>query len=53
MMNWVYKWHNPKTDPNAEELTDAIVGIFLHGVRKATKDGGRFSVVGSAAIHLD
>jgi TetR/AcrR family transcriptional regulator, cholesterol catabolism regulator len=34
MMNWVYKWHNPKTDPSAKELTDAIVGIFLHGVRK-------------------
>ncbi|HTZ47582.1 MAG TPA: TetR/AcrR family transcriptional regulator [Verrucomicrobiae bacterium] len=34
MMNWIYKWHKPKVDPNAEELTNAIVGIFLHGVRK-------------------
>jgi TetR/AcrR family transcriptional regulator, cholesterol catabolism regulator len=32
MMNWVYKWHNAKVDPEAEELTDTIVGIFLHGV---------------------
>jgi AcrR family transcriptional regulator len=32
MMNWVYKWHNAKVDPGADELTDAIVGIFLHGV---------------------
>jgi AcrR family transcriptional regulator len=32
MMNWVYKWHNPEVDPGAEELTDSIVGIFLHGV---------------------
>lgn len=32
MMNWIYKWHNPKVDPNAEQLTDMIVGIFLHGV---------------------
>jgi len=32
MMNWVYKWHNPEIDPGAEELTDSIVGIFLHGV---------------------
>jgi AcrR family transcriptional regulator len=32
MMNWIYKWHNPKLDPGAEELTDEIVGIFLHGV---------------------
>jgi TetR/AcrR family transcriptional regulator, cholesterol catabolism regulator len=31
MMNWVYKWHNPKVDPGAEELTDVIVRIFLHG----------------------
>jgi hypothetical protein len=34
MMNWVYKWHRPAVDPGAEELTDAIVGIFLHGIRK-------------------
>jgi AcrR family transcriptional regulator len=32
MMNWVYKWHNAKVDPGAEQLTDTIVGIFLHGV---------------------
>jgi len=32
MMNWIYKWHNPRVDPNAEELADTIVGIFLHGV---------------------
>lgn len=35
MMNWVYKWHNPKVDPGAEELTDAIIGIFLHGILPA------------------
>jgi AcrR family transcriptional regulator len=32
MMNWVYKWHNPKVDPNAEQLSEAIVNIFLRGV---------------------
>ena len=32
MMNWVYQWHKPGVDPGAEELTEAIVGIFLHGV---------------------
>jgi TetR/AcrR family transcriptional regulator, cholesterol catabolism regulator len=53
MMNWVYKWHNNKTDPNAEELTDAIVGIFLHGVRKAPVGGNGVSVVETAAIPLD
>ena len=38
MMNWVYKWHNPEVDPGAEELTDSIVGIFLHGVLPSTAD---------------
>ena len=38
MMNWVYKWHNPDVDPGAEELTDSIVGIFLHGVLPSTAD---------------
>jgi TetR/AcrR family transcriptional regulator, cholesterol catabolism regulator len=32
MMNWIYKWHNPRVDPNAEELAETIVRIFLHGV---------------------
>jgi TetR/AcrR family transcriptional regulator, cholesterol catabolism regulator len=32
MMNWLYKWHNPKVDPNAEQLSEALVGIFLRGV---------------------
>ena len=32
MMNWIYKWHNPKVDPQAEELAETMAGIFLHGV---------------------
>jgi AcrR family transcriptional regulator len=32
MMNWVYKWHNPKVDPGAEELAGTISEIFLRGV---------------------
>lgn len=32
MMNWIYKWHNPGADPDAERLSEMIVGIFLHGV---------------------
>jgi TetR/AcrR family transcriptional regulator, cholesterol catabolism regulator len=32
MMNWVYKWHNAKVDPDSTELTEAIVGLFLYGV---------------------
>lgn len=32
MTNWPYKWYKPGVDPDAHELTAAIVGIFLHGV---------------------
>jgi AcrR family transcriptional regulator len=52
MMNWVYKWHNPKTDPSAKELTDAIVGIFLHGVRKMPLNNG-LPAVETTTIPLD
>ena len=32
MMNWIYKWHNPKVDPDAGQLAENIAAIFLHGV---------------------
>ena len=32
MMNWIYKWHNAKVDPQAEELAEAMAAIFLNGV---------------------
>lgn len=32
MMNWIYKWHKPKVDPDAEQLAENIAAIFLHGV---------------------
>jgi hypothetical protein len=53
MMNWVYKWHNSKIDPSAQELTDAIVGIFLHGVRKVSATESAMSTAGSPAIPSD
>jgi hypothetical protein len=53
MMNWVYKWHRPIVDPNAEELTDAIVGIFLHGVMTAPAAEKAMSVAGSPAATTD
>ena len=40
MMNWTYKWHKPGVDPDAQELTAAIVGIFLHGVVPQTASAG-------------
>ena len=39
MMNWIYKWHNPKVDPRAEELADNIARIFLHGVLSGHENG--------------
>jgi TetR/AcrR family transcriptional regulator, cholesterol catabolism regulator len=53
MMNWVYKWHNSKVDPGAAELTDAIVGIFLHGVLAAPAGEKALTVAGSPAITPD
>jgi AcrR family transcriptional regulator len=53
MMNWIYKWHNPKVDPNAEKLTDAIIGIFLHGVLVAPAEEKALSPAGFPAITSD
>jgi len=53
MMNWVYKWHNPKIDVGAEELTDAIVGIFLRGVLAAPVEEKALFAAGSPAITSD
>jgi AcrR family transcriptional regulator len=32
MMNWLYTWYNPKTDPDAETLAREISDVFLRGV---------------------
>jgi TetR/AcrR family transcriptional regulator, cholesterol catabolism regulator len=32
MMNWVYTWHRPEVDPQAEALAEAMTGMFLRGV---------------------
>ncbi len=32
MMNWIYTWHNPAVDPQAESLSETIASIFLDGV---------------------
>lgn len=53
MMNWVYKWHNAKVDPRADELTGAIVGIFLHGVKKGPAEDRVMSAASSPAVPSD
>ena len=37
MMNWIYTWHNPKVDADAEQIAREMGDIFLRGV----KNGGR------------
>jgi hypothetical protein len=41
-MNWIYTWHNPKVDADAEQMAREMGDIFLHGVMngsRARKDG--------------
>ncbi len=35
MINWIYTWHNPRIDANAEDLAKQMGDIFLHGVLSA------------------
>jgi AcrR family transcriptional regulator len=42
MMNWIYTWHNPRTDADAEPLAREMSDILLRGVmnnKRARKDG--------------
>ncbi len=43
MMNWIYTWHNPRVDADAEEIAREMSDIFLRGVM----DGGRTQVAAS------
>jgi AcrR family transcriptional regulator len=49
MMNWTYKWHKPGIDPDARELTAAIVGLFLHGVLPPGAEAKRVLAAGITA----
>jgi TetR/AcrR family transcriptional regulator, cholesterol catabolism regulator len=35
MMNWIYTWHNPRTDADADNLAREMSDIFLRGVNPA------------------
>ena len=41
MMNWIYTWHNPRVDADAEAMAGEMGDIFLRGVLsgKGRKDG--------------
>lgn len=37
MMNWIYTWHNPRVDADAEAIARQMGDIFLRGVMADTK----------------
>jgi TetR/AcrR family transcriptional regulator, cholesterol catabolism regulator len=37
MMNWIYTWHNPRADADAEQLAQEMGDIFLRGVLVSEK----------------
>jgi len=37
MMNWIYTWHNPRVDADAENIAREMGDIFLRGVIKGAK----------------
>ena len=32
MMNWIYTWHNPRVDADAQSIADQMAELFLRGV---------------------
>jgi len=37
MMNWIYTWHNPRVDADAEPLAREMGDIFLRGVMNGSR----------------
>jgi AcrR family transcriptional regulator len=37
MMNWIYTWHNPRIDADAERLAREMGDVFLRGVTTGAK----------------
>ena len=37
MMNWIYTWHNPRVDADAEQLAQEMGDIFLRGVMNGSR----------------
>jgi len=39
MMNWIYTWHNPRTDADAGTMSREMSDIFLRGVTASSRRG--------------
>jgi hypothetical protein len=37
-MNWIYTWHNPRVDADAEQIAREMGDIFLRGVMNSGKN---------------
>ncbi len=37
MINWIYTWHNPKSDADASALAQQMGDIFLNGITKSAR----------------
>jgi AcrR family transcriptional regulator len=37
MMNWIYTWHNPRVDADADSIAREMADIFLRGVMTSAK----------------
>lgn len=37
MMNWIYTWHNPRVDADADEIAGEMGDIFMRGVANGVK----------------
>ena len=37
MMNWIYTWHNPRVDADAEHIAREMGDVFLRGVMNGAK----------------
>jgi len=50
MMNWIYKWHNPRLDPQADRLAQTMASIFLEGVTNGQAARPRHLAVGRRVL---
>ena len=41
MINWIYTWHNPRVDADAQALAQEMGDLFLRGVLHSQKNGRR------------
>src|SRR5215475_7047537 len=39
MINWIYTWHNPRVDADAQALAQEMADLFLRGVLHSQKNG--------------